>query len=74
MIYVYLLLGTGLVFLLVGGRGVRVGLLEGFQARLEPLRQEGPAWMASGRAWRERRRNGDEELRAFTGEYLPAGG
>lgn len=36
---------------------LRLGpVVEDFEARLRPLRQEGPAWMASGKAHRERYR------------------
>jgi hypothetical protein len=77
---------VGIVVLAVlfgGGSGrLRIGrVVEDFEARLRPLQQEGPTWMAFGKAHRERYANGREEfdlrcrgIRTNTGEpRIPSG-
>lgn len=66
--YVIAAIGLVVLWLLFGGTSgrLRVGrVVEDFEARLQPVQQEGPAWMASGKAHRERYADGriDFDLR-----------
>ena len=55
-----------IVFLASGGttgRGIRRGRSgTGLRAKLEPVRQDGPTWMVSGRAYHERHEDGRESF------------
>jgi hypothetical protein len=78
----YIVLGIIILvalFLVAGGslgRGVRVGpVVEDLEARLKPILDEGPTWMASGKVHRERYADGREAfdlrcagIRTNTGE------
>lgn len=63
----YLIIGVVLIALIVlsrrkhGSTRIRIGpVVEDLEARLRPLSQEGPTWMATGKAHRERFQNGRE--------------
>lgn len=57
----YLIIALSLLVILLLGSRIRVGpVVEDFEADLRPVLQEGPTWMASGKAHRERYKDGRE--------------